>query len=206
MYTSLKTLIRPCTSLTRRKELIWKGAMPREAFEELMEPLQPADATGVQRDATSRLIPTSKTARVQKFEYTIRKGSVTDRLLHLHTLDTAPPPTKPAPEVAEIGEEGVYEVEDIRASRKKGTRTEYLIKWQGWAEASNTWESPSNIHPSLVRVFEGKPAPPSRVSAPELYKRGAGCAHRELLPRRWPQLERAWRARGADDPYEVIRK
>jgi hypothetical protein len=100
----------------------------------------------------------------------------------MDTMNTVPPPTstKPAPEVAAIGEEGVYEVEEIRASRQKRTRTEYLIKWQGWPEATNTWEAPSNIHPSLVREFQGKPEPPPRLLAPEQFKRGAGCARVRL--------------------------
>ena len=97
-----------------------------------MAPLTEADAVGVQRDATGLLVPTSKTSALLKFEYTISKGSVSDRLFHFDTMDSAPPSisVKPATEVAAIGEEGIYEVEVLRSSRKRRKRTEYLVKWR----------------------------------------------------------------------------
>jgi hypothetical protein len=55
---SLRTLVRPCTATTRRKELTIKVPMPREAFEEIMAPLQEGDAQGVLRDDSGRLKPT----------------------------------------------------------------------------------------------------------------------------------------------------
>jgi hypothetical protein len=36
-------------------------------------------------------------------------------------------------------------VEEIREKRTMGKKTEYLIKWQGWAETTNTWVSASPI-------------------------------------------------------------
>ena len=117
-------------------------------------------------------------------EYTIRKGSVTDRLLDLGSFDKAPttkPSTQP-PEVLQAGEENCYEVETILESRKarKGKGKEYLIKWRGWDSSTNTWQKERDIHSALVAAFEGKPAPCSRLPAPAQYMRGAGCARARL--------------------------
>lgn len=42
---------------------------------------------------------------------------------------------------------GFYPVEAIRAKRTNihTGKDEYLIKWQGWEEKSNTWEPISNV-------------------------------------------------------------
>ena len=95
-------------------------AVPREVFEELMEPLAPEDVEGLQRDSAGALIPTKTTATLRYYAYSIRKGSVSDKLFQLHTMDAPPPPKKKEAEVAAIGEENVYEVEEILDSRKKG--------------------------------------------------------------------------------------
>lgn len=38
------------------------------------------------------------------------------------------------------GGDGVFEVEEIRATRRRHGVTQYLIKWQGYPESENTWE------------------------------------------------------------------
>ena len=149
--TAIKKLVRPATALskTRRKELYIQQKLPREVFEDLMQPLQESDAVGLKRDAaTGLLIPTSTTKALLKFDYNIRRGSVSDRLFHLQTLD---PPVKQrrkqaeAVQILQAGEDDAYEVEEIREKRTMGKKTEYLIKWQGWAETTNTWVSASPI-------------------------------------------------------------
>ena len=131
--TAIKKLVRPATALTRRKELYIQQKLPREVFEDLMQPLQESDAVGLKRDAaTGLLIPTSTTKALLKFDYNIRRGSVSDRLFHLETLD---PPVKQrrkqaaAVQILQAGEEDAYEVEEIREKRTLGKKTEYLIKW-----------------------------------------------------------------------------
>jgi hypothetical protein len=185
---ALKKVIRPATALTRRKEIVLKMKMPRDVFEDFMSPLTENDAEGLEREpATNRLQPTRVTGTLNHFKYTIKKGSVSDRLFQLDALDP-PLPAKPAPkrkaaEMAEIGEEGVYEVEQIVAKRQKGKRTQYQIKWRGWASEANTWEYPSNIDKGMINTYEGKAPPKQRSSAPLaplLPKRGAGCARARL--------------------------
>ena len=43
-----------------------------------------------------------------------------------------------------------YEVEKIVSDRSKTGTTEFLIKWEGFSEADNTWEPAENI-PSKIR-------------------------------------------------------
>ena len=146
--------MRPSTSTTRRKELEINMRMPRETFEEIMAPVLEGEVHGLKRDPiTSRLEPTEVTTTLNKFEYTIRRGGVYDRLFALDKLDPpAPAQTKAESvvEAAEIGETDVYEVEAIVSKRKRGTLTEYEVKWQGWDASTNTWERTSRIHPALV--------------------------------------------------------
>jgi len=178
---AIKKLVRPSTALTRRKTVCIKMSMPREVFEEFMAPLTADDAEGLRRGPDGSLLPTSKTSALNKYSYILKRGSVTDKLFCLEKLDPeAPQPKKSSPEVEQIGTGNVYEVERVEQSRTKGKRTEYLIKWLGWPESTNTWESASRIHPALVAAFEGKPAPQPRISAPILPKRGAGAARARL--------------------------
>ena len=48
----------------------------------------------------------------------------------------------------------IYHIEMVLNSRKKGTTTEYLIKWQGYDPSQNTWEPKKNIPLELVEAFE----------------------------------------------------
>ena len=184
-WASVRKLVRPSTSTTRRKELEINMRMPRETFEEIMAPVKEGEVVGLKRDPiTNLLLPTKPTGVLNKFEYTIRRGGVYDRLFALDKLDPpapAPAKAKPMAETTEIGETDIYEVEAIVDKRKRGTLTEYEVKWEGWDASTNTWERKSRIHPALVAAYEGKPLPTARGnSAPELPKRGAGCARAHL--------------------------
>ena len=54
-----------------------------------------------------------------------------------------------------IEEEGVYEVEAIMDDRVKGGRKEYLIKWLGYPQSSNTWEYEENVYcDELKKAYE----------------------------------------------------
>ena len=67
LWKTLKKLVRPAVATTRRKELVVKMSMPRECFDEFMAPLMPADAEGIEREAsTGRLLPTKTTATNRK--------------------------------------------------------------------------------------------------------------------------------------------
>ena len=129
--------------------------MPREVFEQLMAGVAEGDCQKLRRDPQSnQLLPTQTTATLHRFEYEIRKGSVTDRLFRMQELDPPPPRQLPALTLAQIGDPDVYEVEAIRAKRLTAKRVKYLIQWRGFDESHNSWEAPANINKQLVAQFE----------------------------------------------------
>jgi len=190
-WEKIKAIVRPTTAATRREQLCVKHALPEPCFQEILADLQPGDAEGVERDpVTGALKPTSVTPTLRKHKYTIKKGSITDKIFNLSALDVAPPEprkskkTKTEPTVVAPGDEpDVYEVEAIVGKRTVKGRIQYQIKWQGWDESTNTWEAAARVHPDLVRAYENLPPRPARAqpsSAPALFKRGAGCARARL--------------------------
>ena len=46
-----------------------------------------------------------------------------------------------------------FEVEDIQDSRRTRNRLEYLIKWKGYPDSNNSWESSSHIARGLIKEF-----------------------------------------------------
>lgn len=165
-----------------------KHALPMECFQKVFSELQVGDAVGVERDTDTGLLKATKvTPTLHKYQYSIKKGSVSDKIFNLSTLDVAPPEPKiqtvttPAVTVAPGDEPDVYEVEAIVGKRTIKGRVQYHIKWAGWDES--TWEAASRVHPDLVREYEGKPARlprPQQSSSTVPFKRGAGCARARL--------------------------
>ncbi|GAB2215669.1 hypothetical protein Droror1_Dr00020064 [Drosera rotundifolia] len=53
-------------------------------------------------------------------------------------------------------DEGFYEIEAIRKKRIFKGEPQYLIKWRGWPESSNTWEPLEHLQtcPDVVEAFE----------------------------------------------------
>ena len=65
--------------------------------------------------------------------------------------------TRPPPDLIEDAEE--YEVETIVNHRHFGRKRQlqYLIKWKGYPDADNTWESADHVHaPALVQTYHRK--------------------------------------------------
>jgi hypothetical protein len=47
--------------------------------------------------------------------------------------------------------ENAFAVDELRASRKRNGKTEYLVKWSGFDDKDNSWEPEENIHgPKLI--------------------------------------------------------
>ena len=80
-------MVRPPTARTRRKQLKLVAQLPLHLVQEFLRPLQPEDAQGVVRDANGNLEPTKQSAGLLRFSYTIRKGSVSDRLFAFQNFD-----------------------------------------------------------------------------------------------------------------------
>merc|ERR1711997_635336 len=55
------------------------------------------------------------------------------------------------------GDDQVFAAEQITKKRLRKGRTEYLVKWKGWAPKFNTWEPEENIlDPRLIQQYERK--------------------------------------------------
>ena len=80
---SMRKLVRPCTHLTRRKQLTVKFQMPLRCFYELMAPLMDGDTQGLQRDDQGRLVPTKVTNQLRYYSYILRRGSLVDKFFAL---------------------------------------------------------------------------------------------------------------------------
>jgi len=51
--------------------------------------------------------------------------------------------------------ESEFQVEAIMDKRMKGKKVQYLLKWKGYSDADNTWESENNLNcPELVKAYE----------------------------------------------------
>ncbi|KAI3697323.1 hypothetical protein L6452_30263 [Arctium lappa] len=52
--------------------------------------------------------------------------------------------------------DGFYVVEAVRRKRIRKGKPQYLIKWRGWPEATNTWEPMDNLSsiPDVIEAFE----------------------------------------------------
>jgi hypothetical protein len=70
------------------------------------------------------------------------------------------PNPRPPPEVTLPNGDEQYEVESILASRGKGARTQYLVKWVGYDQYESTWEKASNVAsaPEAIAEYETRAA------------------------------------------------
>jgi hypothetical protein len=68
------------------------------------------------------------------------------------------PNPRPPPEITLTNGDEQYEVESILASRGKGKRTQYLVKWVGYDQYESTWEKASNVAgaPEAIAEYEAR--------------------------------------------------
>ena len=166
--------------------------LPREVFEDLMEPLQSRDVVGLQRDPqTAMLIPTKTTKTIRHFNYEVRKGSVSDRLFS--PGDHRSPPKGARTDASR----------DDRSRSAAGWRGERVRGGGNPLEANGRQENrvpdqvagvgrghvhmgaePAHRPPATVASFEGLPPPPPPMPPADLPPsrphRGAGCARARL--------------------------
>ena len=93
---SMRTLVRPCTGLTRRKQLTIKAQLPARCFQEVMQPLQEGAAELVERDSSGNLRPTKQTAGMRTYKYVVRRGSLHDKIFALQDFEKRGPRPKQA--------------------------------------------------------------------------------------------------------------
>ena len=120
-------MVSPPTSRTRRKQLRLVAQLPLHLIEDFLAPLQPEDVQDLARGDDGKLLPTRESAGLLRFNYTIRKGSVSDRLFCFENFDLKsrlgkskqPRATKPSAYPYKRGS-GVARLQLTRASQKRG--------------------------------------------------------------------------------------
>ena len=85
--TSLRKKVRPCTALTRRKQLSINTQVPFRTFEELLAGFADGELEGLERDVGGRLKTTSRTASLLRYKYIINRGSLLDKFFSLDEVD-----------------------------------------------------------------------------------------------------------------------
>ena len=73
-------MVRPITATTRRMQQRVVCRLPEHLVKEWLGDLKPADAVGVERGSDGSLVPTKETASLLRFNYTLRRGSVSDKV------------------------------------------------------------------------------------------------------------------------------
>eukprot|EP00965_Chrysotila_dentata_P166176 5486621-Pleurochrysis_carterae.AAC.1 len=78
----MRTLVRPCTNRTRRKQLTIKMHLPQQCFEELMEPFAEGE---VDAALPSKGWNQPRAAvRLMRFSYVLNKVELSDNLFALN--------------------------------------------------------------------------------------------------------------------------
>ena len=84
---SMRKLVRPCTQLTRRKQITIKFQIPARCFLELMSVFHDGELEGLVHDANGCPRPTRETAQVRYFSYIIRRASQIEKFFSLEKFE-----------------------------------------------------------------------------------------------------------------------
>ena len=120
------------------------------------------------------------------FDITYRKGEINiadplSRLVSREELEAAETSHVDMIDLKICAEEAsqMYEIEKIVGKRVRNGRTEYCVKWKGYAMRDATWEPRANLKqdcPSLIKEFDEK------VGARAKTKRGTAAGDTEQNP------------------------
>ena len=119
--------IRPITALTRRKQQHLVAPLPEPLIQEWLQDLQAGDTEGVQRGDDGKLLPTKESSSLQRFNYTLRKGSVSNKVFSFQSDNlrtrlgkSAKPQATRTPKHAFKRGPGCAKLQLKRAAQKKG--------------------------------------------------------------------------------------
>ena len=89
--------------------------------------------------------------------------------------------------VETVAADGCYVVERLLAKRRHHSEVQYLVRWAGFTEASDTWEPAANIGKKVVQSFDqGQTmSPPPRFSAGPGLSQQAGDKYQQLMAEGW---------------------
>ncbi|EJW03476.1 hypothetical protein EDEG_00207 [Edhazardia aedis USNM 41457] len=82
-------------------------------------------------------------------------------------------------------EEDIYEIESIVSSKRKGNKTYYLVKWQGFPSDQNTWEEESNIFAKdLIEEYQNRKAAERKSKGTSAEKTGLQTINKDKNSKR----------------------
>ena len=87
------------------------------------------------------------------FELELPKSMKVHPVFHASLLEKADK-SVPLDKEQELESIEEFEVEQILGERKRRGRTEYLVKWKGWPDESNTWEPTHHLKNSQAAIRE----------------------------------------------------
>lgn len=67
-------------------------------------------------------------------------------------------------------EDNEFEIEKVVKAKGSGKGLQYMVKWKGYPESDNTWESPSDLPKSVVSAFLKKSSPKKSSPKKEVKK------------------------------------
>ncbi|CAI9269238.1 unnamed protein product [Lactuca saligna] len=94
--------------------------------------------------------------------------------------------------------EGFYEIEAVRRKRIRKGETQYLIKWRGWPESSNTWEPVENLMSCSDFIDAFEESSKSKSNRRRKRKHSAGPTPQSKKKQKQPPHQRS-----PDATYEV---
>ena len=130
----MKTVVRPPTSKTRRKELTIEAKIPEEIFLDSMRPLETGDMKDFEwmGPGKTALKPTKESSRLKQFNYKVEKPSVWDKIWRLQEHETGAPVRKRSGEIVPTRRgHGSARLHLSHAAQARGQRTDLLAQIVG---------------------------------------------------------------------------
>lgn len=130
----IKTVVRPPTALTRRKEQIIEVKVPEEIFLDLVRPLENGDMEKFEwmSPEKSALKPTKEGKSFNQFKYKVSKPEVTDKIWRLHEHEKGVPVRKRSGEIEQTRRgHGSARLHLSHAAEERGEKTDLMAQVVG---------------------------------------------------------------------------
>ena len=132
---AMKTVVRPPTKMTRRKQMTFDVKLPVQTFLELVMPFETGDCKDFEwlNDEKTALKPTQEAKTFTRYKYTIAKPALNDKLWRLeeHEPVPAPPTDKNGNKKQFRRGHGASRLHLSFAAQERGERTDLLSSVTG---------------------------------------------------------------------------
>ena len=138
--------------------------LPEPLIQEWLQDLQAGDAQGVERGGDGKLLPTKESKSLLRYNYTLRKGSVSDKVFSFQSDNlksrlgkSAKPQATRTPKHAFKRGLGCAKLQLKRAAQKKGKLARLLSMVMGRAPTPSSSIHPPTPHHPAARPRAGMP-------------------------------------------------